>query len=986
MIKRVSAGIFFLVCGVLSLYDISFAASFLHAPHDEAHGVTCVDCHEFFLDDAASWGVPQNTIDDTVKSFICLRCHGPAGNAPTKAMHSDLSLNGSQTWTTECTDCHSPHFQRQLAGVADINEEFLLSDMYLVTGTITSITPAGENTVIAYTLGSAAAKWSDPADWSAKTGDGRGLIFVADASHPKGLTYETIAADAESITVLGSVDPAMVNKIFGLFYGQFLRNKITTFLGDQTVKFFNPYGGFVDDSGAVVPTGICQVCHTKTLYWTNYGQNNIHNALSRCTLCHEAAQGFKFTGHDHTLTLSSSIGCGDCHTNSDVEGQVHFGNCDTCHASQREEVINAIAAGTAVECITCHVSGFTTLHTPILQVPDVIHGAIVITGTASCASCHSDPPPLVDSGNPKIHDACITCHGGINGTLSGLAAGIEAPGNCATCHFDPFETIHAGAPSDHSSLVTAIGTQCIGCHTSTALVDALDPKVHNSCQTCHDANGGLISLAAGGKTFAQGGNCTTCHTDSFYTVHSPDTDHTPIVNVGTTECAGCHSNPPPLVDDTNPKIHNACTTCHGSDGELLALAEGKTFAAGGDCATCHIDPFSTTHTAGSEHIATLGSDWVMVFAENAHDDVMVGDGKVFAACGMCHNSDLRLIHDNQCSNCHPSPFNSLQSSWTQGCQQGGCHTTIHEEATASHWTVDEDCTQCHGIYFGTPTASKCANCHNVFSVNDTTPPVTTSDAQPSYIGQARIAYTVTDSGKVGIGTTYSRVDGGDPQTGSTITITSAGSHSLELWSVDQAGNIENQHHTANFTIIEDTTSPVTSSNAQSSYFGSALIRLTATDNGTYGVKTTHYAITGDLEQTGTGTSIALYPSSGIHNYTIRFWSEDWSGNEEDPHTVDIEITSGYVTLRLVWGDSGLSCLDDPSPWADWYIDNQYTGGTSCAITSNTWEGINDVLVPVRSAPYHVMVEWYYDGWEYYDQTDLGSVDASTPGTVIVLHY
>ena len=45
--------------------------------------------------------------------------------------------------------------------------------------------------------------------------------------------------------------------------------------------------------------------------------------------------------------------------------------------------------------------------------------------------------------------------------------------------------------------MTATGTTCINCHTSTLLVDLNDPKVHNSCATCHDASGGLIGIAAG---------------------------------------------------------------------------------------------------------------------------------------------------------------------------------------------------------------------------------------------------------------------------------------------------------------------------------------------------------------------------------------------------------------------------------------------------------------------------------------------------------
>lgn len=712
------------------------SSSFLHAPHDDAHGVACIDCHEFSMTDTASWGAPQVTIDDTVKNFICLKCHGPAGNAPTKAMHSDLSLNGTATWTTECVDCHSPHFQRQLHSIADLNLDFTLADMYLVTGTITGITPAGGNTTVSYTLGAAQAKWSDTATWSAKTGAGRGLIFVADASNPKGQTFETLSADATTITVMGSVDAAMVNKEFGLLYGQFIRTQIDNNLGGQAVTFFNPYGGYVDDTGSVVPNGICQVCHTQTLFWTNIGQNETHNAQSRCTLCHEAAQGFKFVGHDHTLTLSSSVGCVDCHTNNDVEGQVHFGNCDTCHSSPRQEVIDAIAAGTGAECTTCHVTDFTTIHTAVLLTPDTIHNTIVTTGTTSCASCHNDPPPLVDPLDPKIHNACISCHGGTNGTLSSRAAGVTAPGNCATCHTETFDVIHPG-PVDHSSLVTASGTTCINCHTSTALVDANDPKVHNDCTSCHNVNGGLLSIAQG-KSFSVGGNCTTCHgtyfpNHSHHNGTSNDVSYNPALDTSQASqqgCADCHTDYDNVngttlglgtwqtilvehdLDGTKDGSTNTCDNCHAYDGigtapqldVQNAIANGNAAT----CATCHTDkvpaadhgvPTSGKH---NEHLALSG-----VSCSSCHGNIP------YFKTGTDSNGDglYNLSETDVCYTCHQeatgNPITEIKNGWTApgtGFDCSSCHAVT--PGTGSHTThlAFTDCASCHDSAVANTTA------------------------------------------------------------------------------------------------------------------------------------------------------------------------------------------------------------------------------------------------------------------------------------------
>ncbi|MFH1217275.1 MAG: hypothetical protein V1706_12305 [Pseudomonadota bacterium] len=797
-------------------------ASFIHAPHDAQHGIGCIDCHEFSLGDFTSWGAPQATIDDTVKNFICLRCHGPEGSAPTKAMHSGLSLNGTATWTTECVDCHDPHFQRQLHRVADLSGDFLVSDLYLVTGTIDSITPVGANTAISYTLDHATAKWTDPATWSAKTAPGRGLIFVADALNPKGQTFETLAADASTMTVMGSVDPAMVDKQFGLLYGQFIKNRIENNLGGQTVNFFNPFGGYVEADDSLPPTGICQACHTNTLFWTNDGSNRTHYAQARCTLCHDAGQGFKFIGHDHSQTVLSSTECRTCHSEPDIVGQIHFAACETCHSSTKPEVVQAIASGGPAECVTCHGVDYFSQH-------DHDHSGTV-TGSAECISCHEHSAPQIVSG------------------------------------------------------------------------------IHNN-------------------------TCTTCHANSL----------------------------PPEA---------ACVDCHGALG-----------------AGVHVN---------TNHTATLGSDWVLVFAQGEHDSEMDYDGEVYADCRICHNTDLKEIHDNNCSTCHPTPFDTLQPSWTGGCQQGGCHTTYHENVSDAHNAAldanNDNCTPCHGPGFTTPTASTCQNCHNVFSSNDHVAPVTTSDVQTSYIGQARIAYTITDSGKVGVGTTYSIVDGGVPQVGSTITITSPGSHSLVFWSVDQAGNIEAQHSPVNFTIVADTTPPSTTSNVQSEYDRTVVITLNATDTGTYGVKATHYTINGGPAITGNTVIIAALP--GENSYTLQFWSEDWAGNVEAPsNPATFKVFGGTVMLKLVWGDSditGSPCTGDPEADAVWIIRHPSRGivaqGSAACADAGGWSGVNDVVVPVSITPYSVSIDWYDSWYGWWDQTYFGSVNVRTNGAIIRLPY
>lgn len=117
-------------------------ASFLHAPHDATHGLSCKSCHLYPFD-AGVWppdfppASPNE--DDTLRNFICLRCHdGTVDNpaelpAPAVKMHSSLVIGGHHAdWTTECTDCHDPHFQTQLSYLHD-------SDLFLATGSIVTV-------------------------------------------------------------------------------------------------------------------------------------------------------------------------------------------------------------------------------------------------------------------------------------------------------------------------------------------------------------------------------------------------------------------------------------------------------------------------------------------------------------------------------------------------------------------------------------------------------------------------------------------------------------------------------------------------------------------------------------------------------------------------------------------------------------------------------------------------------------------------------
>ena len=85
---------------------------------------------------------------------------------------------------------------------------------------------------------------------------------------------------------------------------------------------------------------------------------------------------------------------------------------------------------------------------------------------------------------------------------------------------------------------------------------------------------------------------------------------------------------------------------------------------------------------------------------------------------------------------------------------------------------------------------------------DTTAPITASDAKTTYVSEATIALTATDnSGGSGVAHTYYVLDGAAQVEGTSASITTTGTHTIEFWSVDASNNVEMPHNTAAFTVV-----------------------------------------------------------------------------------------------------------------------------------------------------------------------------------------
>ena len=211
-------------------------------------------------------------------------------------------------------------------------------------------------------------------------------------------------------------------------------------------------------------------------------------------------------------------------------------------------------------------------------------------------------------------------------------------------------------------------------------------------------------------------------------------------------------------------------------------------------------------------------------------------------------------------------------------------TTISTNVVGPHtiqfWSVD--------TASNTETPHKTASFTVRTPVPDTTAPTTTSDAVASYAYTASIHLTATDNaGGSGVAHTYYILDSNPQAEGTSVGTGIAGPHTLQFWSVDTSANVETPRKSAAFTVVPDLTAPVTTSNAKTTYFGPAIVKLTATDAGGSGVAHTYYVLDNGTQTEGTTVSA---PTLGAH--TVEFWSTDGANNVEAPHgTASFEVTA-----------------------------------------------------------------------------------------------
>ncbi len=449
------------------------SGSFPHAPHDASNGIGCIDCHQYPL--AGDWpgfSPVDATIDDTVKNFICLRCHGSGGSAPLVALHSSLSMGAMSRiadWTTECVQCHDPHFQEQLDWYRGHGTSLFLVRAQAAGIQVNYTDSAGPRSTLTLTGVVTTPGWEDRSRWPAKTGTGRGLILVAPADAPR-FTFEVEEAAGDTVTVRGEVDATLVGGPVALIYGQLINASVTHAGETHPVRFFAAdAGGFVDQDNTP-PTGICQVCHTITNHWSPAAPaGDQHHQAENCTDCHVHGRGFAHGGD------GSGPACAACHNSGKHVPHLQTFFCSDCH-----DLANMRDANGAI--------------------------ALDLETTTVCLDCHTDTSPSVaelKAGwyNPNFSLGCLACHG----TVQDNGDGRPVDGRRAVAGEFPVGDSHAhyGAQLDDAA--------CVVCHDQRTHTDGFvdlydpdggagfrfetpedlagDPDLSDFCMACHDEDG-----------------------------------------------------------------------------------------------------------------------------------------------------------------------------------------------------------------------------------------------------------------------------------------------------------------------------------------------------------------------------------------------------------------------------------------------------------------------------------------------------------------
>ncbi len=263
---------------------------------------------------------------------------------------------------------------------------------------------------------------------------------------------------------------------------------------------------------------------------------------------------------------------------------------------------------------------------------------------------------------------------------------------------------------------------------------------------------------------------------------------------------------------------------------------------------------------------------------------------------------------------------------------------------------------------------KCVdNSYNVGSAKakfilDITPPVTQSNAPSNWVNHSvTITLTATDN-LAGVNKTYYRVDGGSWNLYSNgITISTEGNHTLEFYSVDNAGN-EEKVHSVNILIDKSKPSLTFNPNETNWMNKDVNITLISTDS-LSGIKSVYYEVVSSNAACDNSGYTLIKPNTTITltqsgEWKVCAYAIDNAGNRVDSVSgvykidkvspeinITAPINNSYVNKSsvTVWwkGEDSLSGISN----YEIYVDGNFVGNTTVdSYTLNLVDGVHTIEV------------------------------------------
>ncbi len=495
--------------------------------------------------------------------------------------------------------------------------------------------------------------------------------------------------------------------------------------GNKTVVYTAQTGaGSFADDGVAPYDGICEVCHTTTVYHRNDASgDHAHNTGTNCTGCHTHANAFGAGACDacHNTTQGTRrqiFAAGGDYDGTSISHHVGAAitndDCVICHdmSAHKAGTVKLIddlatiydynpAAPNGVNnfCINCHdadgYGGDNTPFTDALTVPDVKDGTIWSNAAHNTAG-------LGCLGNGSSTGCHGTGHTSLKNNLlspAGSGPGVdnvdEEEGLCFACHdaggpaltdiSSEFGLTHKHEVNDGA---TTSGLECISCHNphknnSTNLLS--DPYNNSAlwignnrdfCIDCHDGNALPTGISFPAGTFTRTGS-----DKSGYVGTSHDVGSGTASGLGAQGCMHCHEQ-------------------HGSNVEALLkdtylMTDGTGYSAANFnlCWTCHEEPTVLGQNAWGQcngdmwHNGHFGESIACYFCHDVHQPNTLGEAGL-----------IRLD-------------NAINAGWMTGsdafvpgaCGNFTCHGTTHDGS--GDWVYSR-------LTMDTTPDAKCITCHS----------------------------------------------------------------------------------------------------------------------------------------------------------------------------------------------------------------------------------------------------------------------------------